>query len=71
MGRPATYPFIVEEIERRIKSKEITDRLPNYRALITEFKCSSRTIDKVLDSLRGKDLIYTVPGHGIYLKKDE
>lgn len=65
-----TYPYIADEIEKRINSGQYVDYLPRYRELVVEFECSSRTIDKALDQLKGRGIIYTIPGRGIYVKKD-
>lgn len=62
------YETIAEELTQMVKRGEITDRFPSYREMVKTFKCSSRTIDAVVELLKADGIIYSKPNVGLWVK---
>lgn len=62
------YETIAEILTQRVKEGQYKDKFPSYRELVDEFKCSSRTIDQVIELLKYDEIIYTKRGQGTYVK---
>ncbi len=54
-------------LRERIRSGEITNRLPGERALQQEFGLAPVTIRKAIHALRDEGLVRTTPGWGTYV----
>lgn len=63
------YETIAEDIIQRIKSEEITDKLPTHRELTEHYKVSNRTIAQAIECLKGDGIIYAKPNVGMFVKK--
>ncbi len=55
------YKLIAEELKRRMREGELSDRLPSQRALMREFGVSSRTLHKVFSLLKHQNCIVPTP----------
>lgn len=49
-----------------------TDRpIPSKRSLIEQYEVGAHTVDRAVDLLRSDGLIYTVPGKGLFVKRQQ
>lgn len=68
------YPYqqIAAQLRAKIKSGEITDRLPSLWQLMDEIepRPGYNTVRKAIDMLKKEGLVETAPGHGTFVKKD-
>lgn len=66
----ATYLQLAAEIERLITSGELKagEAIPSYHELIRTTGLAQNTIRRALEVLRGKGLIVTAPGRGVYVR---
>jgi DNA-binding GntR family transcriptional regulator len=68
----ATVPNIVaEDITLRIHDKEWTGQLPTYKELVQIYKVSERSVYDAIQKLIARNVIYSVPGKGTYVKKKD
>lgn len=65
-----SFNEIVDTLIEMIAAKQFIDRLPTQRQLIHDFGSSSRTVQKAMDCLVSRNVIYSRPGKGYYLKRD-
>lgn len=65
------YQIIADDLQARIEAGEFDNiiKLPRTVDLVKHYGTSLRTIQTVTETLRARDLIYTIPGQGNYLKK--
>lgn len=62
-----SYRQVAEDVTRRIRSGEITRRLPSEVALAEEYEVSCGTVRHGLSVLREDGLIVTVHGRGTFV----
>jgi DNA-binding GntR family transcriptional regulator len=58
---------IADDIQSNIQDDDW--KLPTMRELTVRYNTSSRTIAQAIDKLKARDVVYTRPGKGIYIKK--
>lgn len=63
------YQQVSRVLRERIKSGEITSRLPSVKTITQEYGVSHVTVEHALDLLKAEGLVVTVTGKGTYVKK--
>lgn len=63
------YKSVYQTLESRIRSGELSGKLPSQAQLISEFKVSHNTIKKVLDQLKLAGLVTGHQGKGVYVSQ--
>jgi GntR family transcriptional regulator len=64
------YRQVAGILRERIKSGEITTRLPSLKTIAQEYGVSHITAEKAVALLREESLVVVVVGRGAYVKKD-
>lgn len=66
------YERIADEMTERIKSGEFPpgSKLPSRAELCAEYEVSDFVADRVFLTLRMRGMTETVPGRGVYVRKD-
>lgn len=61
------YKSIAEDLIVRIREGEFPVNFPSQRELVEEYGTSLRTVTRVMDMLRAKGKVATVPCQGSYV----
>lgn len=64
------YRQVAGLLRGRIKSGELTARLPSLKTIAQEYGVSHITAEKAVALLREEGLVVVVVGRGAYVKKD-
>ena len=67
-GDEYAYVQVANDVERRIATGEITQKLPSERDLADEYGVAYTTVRHAMDILRQRGLIITVHGRGTFVK---
>jgi len=67
-GEPV-YVQVANLLRARIKSGEITNRVPSGKTLAQDYGVSHGSAEKALAILKAEGLIYSVVGKGAYVKR--
>jgi DNA-binding GntR family transcriptional regulator len=67
-GEPL-YMQLAAILRERIRSGDITSRVPSIKTLTQEYGVSHITAESAIDVLKAEDLIYTTVGKGSYVKR--
>ncbi len=65
-GREHAYIQVADDMERRIRSGEISRKLPAERSLAEEYEVAYTTVRHAMQILRERDVIITVHGRGTF-----
>jgi len=66
-GREHAYVQVANDVARRIKSGEITRKLPAERALADDYGVAYVTLRHAMQVLREQGLIVTIHGRGTFV----
>jgi len=69
MGYMTRDEEIADEIEKFINEMPRLNKLPTTRELVAIYKVSSRTIAQAVERLKAREVIFSRPGVGLYVKK--
>jgi GntR family transcriptional regulator len=64
------YERVLTDLRRKIESGEIAGQLPSRLSLASEYDVSHMTIQRAIDALKEEGLVHSVPGLGVFVKKD-
>lgn len=72
-GPIPVYVEIADAIAARIESGELApnDPIPSEKTIEQEFGCARGTARRAVQELRDRDLVYTVPQRGTFVKAHE
>lgn len=70
-GPVPVYVQVADQIAARIESGKLqTDKpIPSEKALVDEFGIARGTARAAVNELRNRDLVYTVPHRGTFVKR--
>jgi DNA-binding GntR family transcriptional regulator len=63
------YRRVLDDLRSQIQSGRLSGQIPTRLALAADYGVSGMTIDRVIRELKKEDLIVTVPGLGMYVKR--
>lgn len=66
-GREHAYVQVASDVARRIRTGEITRKLPAERALADEYGVAYVTVRHAMEVLREQGLIVTIHGRGTFV----
>ena len=67
-GADYAYVQVADDVTRRIKAGEITEKLPAERDLAEEYGCSYATVRRAMELLRERGVIITIHGRGTFVR---
>jgi DNA-binding GntR family transcriptional regulator len=70
-GDDYAYVQVANDVERRIKEREITAKLPSERSLADEYETAYTTVRRAMEVLRERDVIITKHGRGTFVKPQQ
>lgn len=59
---------LFQELKHKIRSGELTGKLPSISEMITAYRVSHNTVKKVLDMLKLQQFVYGIQGKGVYVR---
>jgi GntR family transcriptional regulator len=62
------YRTVLDDLRSQIESGRLRGQLPTRAQLAENYGVSGMTVDRVIRELKAEDLIFTVPGLGMYVK---
>lgn len=66
-GTDYAYLQVANDLERRIRDGEITDKLPSERSLADEYQTAYTTVRHAMEVLRERGVIITRHGRGTFV----
>ena len=63
------YRQVADDLRSKIESGALTGKLPTRAQLSEEYGHSDMTIGRAIHELLALELIYTVPGPGMYVRE--
>ena len=67
MAEKHAYMQVADDVDRRVKDREITVKLPGERDLAEEYGVAYATIRRAMEVLRDRGVIITRHGRGTFV----
>jgi DNA-binding GntR family transcriptional regulator len=59
---------VADDLRHKIKAGKLSGKLPSRQALAEEYGYTHMTVARALNILKDEDLIYGVPGLGVFVR---